>query len=177
MFCRLTKAAIWLLAAGIFAASASAAPITFDWQGNNGFTGFFTLDSSAFAGTANDEIFQSNLTAFSFAGPGFAFNLTDVLARSAIVFDSSMNPPAYSDGAADAANDLAGNRLVFFPSEIQYAPVTGQEQRSTGKFVVAASDAPEPATWMLLSLALLGAFAAKSLRSSHGRSNSRSSLH
>jgi hypothetical protein len=88
MFFRLTKAAVCLfLSAGILTISASAepivvpqireiaTPITYQWEGDNGFTGFITLDGAGFTSFDPEvEISQSKLTAFFFSGPGFTFS-------------------------------------------------------------------------------------------------------
>ena len=161
MFCRFMKiAACLILSVGVFTISATAAPITYQWQGDNGFTGFFTINGTALTPDNPEiEVSQTELTAFSFSGPSFTFGFSDVDLNSALFFDTTVNPPTYLGGGGDAAIDAAGNRLIFFNSEITYSPVGKQSISSSGTFVVAST--PEPATWPLMLAGLAGCFAAK----------------
>src|SRR5262249_38074380 len=92
------------------AGSALAGTIdTYTWIGNNGFTGYFSLDSSAFSSTSifypifnnSSKLYQaipeSYLTSFAFAGAKISFPYSS-LNQSVIWFDSAVNPPAYADG-------------------------------------------------------------------------------
>lgn len=150
MYCRFTRVAgLLCLMAGVFTSLASAESITYQWQGDKGFTGFFSLDSSQF-NTSQPEnvIFQSKLTAFSFNGPGFTFGFADIVPNSVIFFDTTKNPPRYVDGGGTAASDAFGNDLIFFPDSITFESFTGASISSTGDFVVAST--PEPSYGALL---------------------------
>jgi hypothetical protein len=162
----ITKTAAWLfLWAGALTISASASPITYKWQGDNGFTGSFTLDTSAFTpNLTSDTVPQTALTAFSFSGPGFTFNLSQVVLSSTIFFNTTVNPPAYVNGGGPAARDVAGDTLSFFPTNpvVIYSPTNGTALTSNGQFAVVAVGTPEPATFGFMLLALFGGFVAKS---------------
>ena len=165
----ITKTAAWLfLWAGAFTISASASPITYEWQGDNGVTGSFTLDTTAFTpNLTSDVVSQTALTAFSFSGPGFTFNLSQVVLSSHIFFNTTVNPPSYVNGGGSAASDVAGNALAFFPipnPSLQYIPTGGTILTSNGQFVVVPVGTPEPATWGFMLLALFGGFVVKSCR-------------
>jgi len=161
MFCRLTKVAAWLfVSATVFTISASAEPITYQWKGNNGFTGFFTLDRTAFTTIEPEaEVSQSKLTAFLFSGPGFTFDLSEVNLASAIFFDTTVNPAAYLAGGGVAATDPAHNQLIFFASEIRYLPVGKEPVISSGEFAVTTT--PEPAYGLVMIVGFVGCFAAR----------------
>lgn len=154
---------------GALTASASASPITYEWQGDNGFTGSFTLDTSAFTPNSTaDEVSQTALTAFSFSGPGFTFNLSQIVPSARIIFNTTVDPPAYVNGAGFAATDAAGDTLAFFPTpnaSVEYDPAGGTILTSNGQFVVVPAGGPvatpEPATFEVILLALFGEFAAK----------------
>jgi hypothetical protein len=149
------KLAIAILALGLIGGPASASTITYVWQGDNGATGFFSLDSTAFSNTIPDFVVQTALSAFSFDVGGFTFALGDVIPSSDIVFNSTVNPPAYLDGAGAAATNIAGDSLSFFPGSIVVTVPTGAIlATSTGKFVVGTVAAPEPGTVMLLVVGL-----------------------
>jgi hypothetical protein len=137
----------------VFCFSVHANPITYQWQGNNGFTGSFTLDTSAFTpGLAFDLVPQTALTDFSFSGPGFTFNVSEVVLSSSILFNTTFTPPHYSNGAGTAAMDPAGDTLAFFPTAMDFTPAVGITLQSTGTFLVAT---PEPETWGVVSMGLI----------------------
>jgi hypothetical protein len=135
---------------------ASATPLTYEWQGNNGATGSFTLDSSLFDPLNNFQfIAQSNYSTFSVTIGGDTFSIGDVLGSSDIIFDSTINPPDYLDGAGIAAINGAGDDLVFSPGAITVEYAAGGFLSSEGDFVLAAS-VPEPLTLSLFGAGLLG---------------------
>jgi hypothetical protein len=143
-----------ILAAGFllaFAISASASPITYTWVGNNGFSGFFTIDTSDFVGSMTGfQVPDTDITAFSFSGDGITFDLADVglghSSGASIVFDTTLTPPKVTDGAGgDIADDPAGDRVSLFPGDVEVVLASGSFEDSTGSWVVESSrTAPEP---------------------------------
>jgi hypothetical protein len=168
----MVKVAVCLfLLSVVIGARVSASPITYQWEGDSGVTGFFTLDTAAFTTIDTEvDVLQTELTAFSFSGPGFMFDFADVAPGAAIVFDTTVTPPAFFDGAGgDAARDAAGNRLDFFGSAfgsgVGYFPVAGDGIFSSGRFVVT----PEPTYRPLLLAGLLAVFLVKVQRTKFTR--------
>ena len=152
-----------ILAIGFFGSSASASPLTYDWQGNNGATGLFTLDSSLFnAADSSQHISQSNYSAFSFTIGGDTFGMGDVQTSSDVVFNSTVTPPEYLDGAGIAAINGTGDELIFFPDTIGVVYKVGGFFSSDGDFVL-ASGVPAPGAITLLAVGL-GAFGVISRR-------------
>jgi hypothetical protein len=159
--------AIALLA---FAGSANASSITYNWVGNNGFTGSFTLDSALFvSGQSTFQIPDTDLTAFNFSGDGVTFSLADVgrgvSSGAAIDFDTTVNPPFVTDGAGGSlAADVAGDTVTIFGGpEMTIELASGASMSSQGTWVAAA---PEPSSLLLLCtgfLAALGAIRRKRL--------------
>ena len=143
--------ALWLASA----AGAGADTLTYTWVGNNGFAGYFSLDSSAFTNPSTFEwISESSLSAFYFTDGAITFDFTDVNLASAIAFDSTISPPAYIDGGGITATNTSGDRLIFNVDQVQILPfgVAGGVENSYGTF----SSVPEPASVSLLGLGLLG---------------------
>jgi|HubBroStandDraft_1064217.scaffolds.fasta_scaffold09533_3 hypothetical protein len=145
----------------VFAASASASPITYTWVGNNGFTGFFTIDTTDFVGGMTGfQVSDTDITAFSFSGDGVTFDLADVglghSSGASIVFDTTVNPPAVTDGAGgDLAEDPAGDQLSINGTDIDLTLASGSGEDSAGSWVVESKTAPEPNALVLLATGLL----------------------
>ena len=142
------------LIAALAEGPASASPVTYEWLGSNGVTGSFALDSALFNPLDSAQfIAQSNYSAFLFTGGGDTFTVGDVVPASGVIFDSTLSPPQYVDGAGIAATNGLGN-LIFFPGAISAAGVN-----SVGAFV---AQVPEPASFATLGIGLLGVAASRS---------------
>jgi PEP-CTERM motif len=157
---------IALLFALIVAPNAHADNLTYVWTGNNGVTGFFSLDSTAFTSPSTFEgIFESSLTAFLLTSGTYTFDFADINLGSVIYFNSTVNPPTYLDGGGYAATDSVGDKVSFNGSQLYVFPAGGSQTLfSTGDFVVVASTVPEPGTVSLIGLGLLGTGLARRFR-------------
>src|SRR6266851_5585449 len=94
----------FLFLAFIFGACLRGDVITYVWQGNNGATGSFALDSAWFNDRPLDFVSESHLSAFFFDVGGYIFDLGMVSSAkygiADIVFDSTVvGPPKYLDGS------------------------------------------------------------------------------
>ena len=154
-------------------------PYSYVWQGNglsfcqgthgcvSEASGMFTLDGSSFNDTSVDFVSEFKLTAFSFEVGGVAFDISDIAPAASIfgtpniVFNSTVNPPQYLDGAGIAALDSAGDWLSFNPGFLvvvyKTPPGSGQSVFSSGGTFIPT---PEPGASILLLTMLVGVAAA-----------------
>jgi len=157
---------ILAVAVAVFAGPAAADGITYTWVGNNGFTGSFTLPSSAFAGDLGLSDFQvpdTAITAFTFTGDGVTFGLGDIgrgfSSGAAIDFNVLVSPPAVVDGAGGSLAENTAGYLVglYGPADVTINLPSGGSESSAGEWVPStATSTPEPGTLALLGAGLLG---------------------
>jgi hypothetical protein len=148
--------ALWLAGGSL----ASAGPLSYDWIGSNGFTGYFTLDGSAFSSTSifspifggsteYQAIPESYLSALYMTNGNITFNFSDVNPASVIWFNSAVSPPTYADGGGYAATDAAGDQLSFNASNIYIWPAGGDSPVGSDGNFVSAPETPEPSALLL----------------------------
>jgi hypothetical protein len=144
----------------------NASTITYNWIGDNGFSGYFSVDQSAFSSTSIfDPIFggsqeyqfisDSYVTALFITDGIVTFDTGDIVSTSGIWFNSLLQPPDYADGAGFTAIDALDDELSFNGSGLYVvAGGGGGYVASDGTFTGVII--PEPDTMALLSAGLVG---------------------